>query len=1109
MTNFSLRTRAFSWLLIALATVLPFCPVARADDEAPVAPVFGGVTSLDDLGFYGISYRYTDGRTGRMPMGWCGHMDANTGISAIAMGTQNGKRAYLLHPIWHSGAGDTDQIYRLALPKATSISLAFSIAMKNDVVGKSDGVTFRVFVNGEKLFDENKADSVWADYKFDLTKYAGQTITLVFEADPGPNNDPSFDYGFWGDRRLICTDVPGGSVHRAFSTNLAALDGHEAGWGGASPTHFSALATAGRILANASSSPTDLLDGLEFRVTTGKSVVSLPYANGAILDLVALDGSIVPSNSPNVRCAVTQSTLPSGSIRRTAVYMLGDRTITVTADIDHYDGSSARIALHSSDPYIAAVHFGRIGPSAYYRRIAVPYYNESIGYSSDLGLFSNIVVDYGVSHASALSHDFADYRALTNGNRIAMNEVAYYALSPDPDEVLPTPIGDPSPFRQTMGDLAVIDYWGGDAVKYANLLDNASTYGITKFLTIVHDWQHGGYDQQLPTVLPASSFIGGNEGLITLTTKAKALGERIALHENYVDFYPNGPLWNPDDVAVSPEGKKIPAWSEGGRISYVLSPVRIMKYARTITAEVHNTLGTNASYLDVHSSYNPFSHTDARADRSGAGEYLTCLNATKELWQYLRDVHGGPVLGEGCQHWFWSGMLDGVEAQLGVGPSQNETEDVPLFVDFDLLKIHPRQINHGMGYLSRWLKPENGNVPTQARQDHYRMQELAFGHSAFVDASTLNIPFMFEEHNLAIPVTSRYATAKVRSIAYEVNGEMLDTSGAIAAEGVFDRVRIAYDNGLTIWANTRETPWTVTVGNSSYVLPMFGWLASGDGVLAYTARRDGGATASFAKTTASVYANARTEMVCSTTKYATPTAIDVKQIGARQFQVRFGFDVAQKIPDGYQVFVHLVSAKDSADGGIVAQFPAGINALPSTWPVGARMQGDGVSVTLPDTLKDGTYEIRVGTWSPSAGDRLKLNGLDDGASRYRVASVTVSNGGRDIAGSPIVAPSPAPEYAPNTHTADFGVLATNGSVKMTKLSPGKWKLIPLPRDHEFQVALNGRMIDPAFAQIRAAAIDASGKVIEPDATLPVRNGRSVLDVHLPVGAVGYLLTAAK
>jgi len=346
MRIFSLQARVFVCLLTSVAMLLSVCLAARADDAIPVTTVLGGVTNIDDLGYYGIAYRYTDGRTGQKPMGWTGHFDEQTGISSTTMGTQDGKRAYLLHPIWHDGTGDTDQTFRLALPKATAITLAFSLAMKLDVVGKSDGVTFRVFVNGEKLMDQNKADGAWTDFKFDLTKFAGQTITLVFEANPGPKNDPSWDYGLWGDRRLVCAGVPAKSIERAFVAQPAPLDGKPEGWGGASPTHLSALDTA-KIRSVASPATTDILGGLVFHLTSGQRQITLPFATGAGLDLVAPDGKIVTSNSSAVHCTVTQSTPEPG-----------ERSLSRPISIDMTDPVFALRfirAIRISHPSISAV----------------------------------------------------------------------------------------------------------------------------------------------------------------------------------------------------------------------------------------------------------------------------------------------------------------------------------------------------------------------------------------------------------------------------------------------------------------------------------------------------------------------------------------------------------------------------------------------------------------------------------------------------------------------------------------------------------------------------------------------------------------------------------
>ena len=104
-----------------------------------------------------------------------------------------------------------------------------------------------------------------------------------------------------------------------------------------------------------------------------------------------------------------------------------------------------------------------------------------------------------------------------------------------------------------------------------------------------------------------------------------------------------------------------------------------------------------------------------------------------ELFQFMRDTHGGPLFGEGTNHFYWAGRCDGVEAQVAGGE-----DHVPL-LDFDLLKIHPQMVNHGMGYYERWFRHGydidwGRDTGSMEQIDKYRAQELAYGHAGFVGA---------------------------------------------------------------------------------------------------------------------------------------------------------------------------------------------------------------------------------------------------------------------------------------------------------------------------------------------------------------------------------------
>jgi hypothetical protein len=93
----------------------------------PYVPVYRGTTLLDNIGVYAVRYRYFDGRSGTMPPGWTGVFTEDTGIACAPFGTQNGKSAFFLGPIWRGGgSGDTSQVFYLAMPRAPHITLSFT-----------------------------------------------------------------------------------------------------------------------------------------------------------------------------------------------------------------------------------------------------------------------------------------------------------------------------------------------------------------------------------------------------------------------------------------------------------------------------------------------------------------------------------------------------------------------------------------------------------------------------------------------------------------------------------------------------------------------------------------------------------------------------------------------------------------------------------------------------------------------------------------------------------------------------------------------------------------------------------------------------------------------
>lgn len=1088
----------------------------------------GGTTSLDEIGIYSVTFRYRDGQSGKMPNGWVGMFYGSTGISCTPYGEQNGKQCFLIHPPWRNGTGVTDQTFKLKLPPAKEIELEFSIAMATFVIGKSDGVTFRCFVDGRKLLDKNKSDANWSSYRFDLTPYAGHTITLRFEADPGPKNDPSFDYGFWGNRRIVITGAPlqkDMEIGRANPYPLSELS---------TPSPYITPGVIKRNIIAARIAPDESwweisvpgVRDIYYRVyrnnplrvrivntISGRSNQDFDLSDGVSVVLVAPNGDLISDTDSRVTRSVHDLTLNARAVSGFLRYEYEGRTVDLHFTLAGM-GQGLVETFHSDQPYIAELSVGGITNAAFRRQVAIPYLG-SVTYLPASGLYAYTILDWTKSRATSFDGTNAMYGALTDGTRNPLSETAYLATSSDVDAVLPNPPNPPSPYRRLIDDKVILDVWGGRFDDNATWLRELATYDLTHFATIAHDWQHGGYDNELPNVLPAQAALGGNAGMEDWVSSAIKLGELIGLHENYIDFYPNATLYNQKDVALQSDGKPIPAWKNIIQ-SYALKPIDVLKYAKLITTQVEDTFHENAGFIDVYSSAPPWFDVDMQAGLPNAGEFRARWKVDPKLWQLFRDVHHGPIFGEGNNHWYWSGLLDGVEAQFGTGVPSNSGQTAPLFVNFDLLKIHPLQFNHGMGYLERWLSSGYSgtwysNIPDMKTLDQYRMQEVAYGHAGFVANQVWrNLPFVWNEHNLMWPLTQRYATADATEISYPVGDRMVDASEAAADNFAFDRVMVKYSDGLTIWANSRDAHWIIRLPglNETVTLPQFGWVAMDHNFLAGTWLRDG-VVSDMNRSPDRIYVNARTSYTAPPLPLQVhPYATSFRNLGGRKFEIVYRWRVDQAIPPGnWVVFTHFVGPGGSPEG-IIFQPGQPVPAV-NEWKPGETVSSAPADVSLPPDLKDGVYELCTGIFDPTTGDRLSLECQPEGVQRYLLGKMIVSDSGNQISFTP-----PEPYRIPeqifkhinqNRAVLDFDGIKTNGSVLLERRSPDEWVMTIMPRDEPFSFEIATGALGRPGSRITAETLNAADEPIGAAKVTHLQGDWYRIEVGQP-GAAHYRIT---
>src|SRR5450755_3306815 len=774
--------------------------------------------------------------------------------------------------------------------------------------------------------------------------------------------------------------------------------------------------------------------------------LDLPIAvqpSGATLRLAGLAHS--PAGAAMVSAYQLQFTANSTPLLVTVTPSLAGRLLTLD--------------ITSDKGVIGAVISGVWPASEDPKQVAIPYYTGSVSYLAAPEIFANLYFDWQRSRATQLYAAEAVYSPLTNGTRNAVQEALKVSVSGSLADVMPDPSHAPSPYLAQLAGRTVLDLANGTFSSIAQTLNTLGDYGLQNCVVIIHNWQRSGYDNALPAQYPASDVKGGGAELQQAVAAGQKSGCYVGLHENYVDYYPNYDYFSINAIARdSQNGLKLSYFNAGrGLQSYATRPTLLTANAATQSPEIHSLYQTNASYIDVNSSVSPWWRTDMDASVTGAGTFAAFRAASAALWSFERTTHGGPVFGEGGSHWFWSGLLDGVEAEFGGGAVPNHSSSqAPLFVDFDLLKIHPRQVNYGMGDYRHWIAAGQDITTRTDLQDAYRMQEIIYGHAPFVGTELWsNTAWVLLEQNLVSPVAQRYGTQNVTNIQYQINGVWADSHAAVLAKD-WSRVKVTYGNGDQIVANGQALP----LQSSGLTLPQFGWESHGRNLSAYTALRNG-MVADYAQTDLSYLANARNASdLQASGKVAQAQTVSFQQTGPGSAQMQVQWRALDWSPvDNLLVFVNFVS------GAGVTVFKA------NHWPVNVTsgwMPGQAVldtfNVNVPASVPDGTYSVRIGLDLLQSATHFPLEGTDDGSGsmRYIIGGLVVSGGGTQLAYSATAQPAVPADSGLNGigSSVDFGAIRTDGMVSIVR-DGDDWVLRVYPRWRAVAVQLSAKVFSPA------------------------------------------------
>src|SRR5262249_11745214 len=147
-----------------------------------------------------VTFDFTDPSRARTGVRWQG-ADYPIGYGAVVaiqtntVGGESRTGIFIHPPFTGQPGGETFAEYTIPIPSGNP-GLRFSVGI-DDGASCTDGVTFRVTVNGNEIWSRNFNRGAWHDVALSLSAYAGTTAPLRLISNPGPSGNPYCDWASW------------------------------------------------------------------------------------------------------------------------------------------------------------------------------------------------------------------------------------------------------------------------------------------------------------------------------------------------------------------------------------------------------------------------------------------------------------------------------------------------------------------------------------------------------------------------------------------------------------------------------------------------------------------------------------------------------------------------------------------------------------------------------------------------------------------------------------------------------------------------------------------------------------------------------------------------
>ncbi len=1029
--------------------------VTRLDGEGSVA--------LERLHDFRVGIVHEGKPTKTMPVGWVG-AEAETGANFVSnvASRPEAKPCLSIHPPWRTGPGTMYADARFALPNVKPIRLTFATAIRDNTPQEppSDGVEWRVYAAPEggefrQLFQRFSLAKQWEPAEVDLSELAGKTITLRLWNGPGPANNTTCDSGYWAEPTLVVGEPPKPeSAAETQARHQTAIDRARAALKGQTG-HFQwrVKNAAGDFGVGWAAGAYGFADGALAFATADKAVVFDHF-------LMSIGGDDVRGTRSRARALGGKAKwTPDGRMTTIMDFVrTGEETVQVESSM-FVENNAFRIRFampatqrdKRGDPRFTLLGLGPADQKA--RRVYAGFGNviqDPVAFTLGESGFSLSTRHVGMDFANGISlvqaSDVFPYRfvvdpgqqlySLQTGHDATMTFVpstkgAFAAARIDRAASGFKPAGGVEKLKGKMA----IDWWGGADI--AADVRRAGAYGLNDCLFIQHAWQRWGYDYRLPDIYPPQY---DPKVWRDLVAAAKGAGMLFAVHDNYIDFYPDASGFSYRDILFNWDGTPQQAWYNPGpdAQSYRWLPGAYEPWLERNLKLIKGGFAPTAYFIDVFSAIPLLDYYDQ------AGNFHTKVECGKhwgECFDTVRKTLGdnAPTISE-AGHDGLVGHLDGCESDHMSakvwGWQGSDTERTPW---------HDMATHGSFVLLAGGLGPRyaGGDPYADWGSDDYLSNTIMGGRNPMCTGPCTRDTVMtyWLQHDLCREL------ARQSLESHEFVGDSLH------------RQHTTFGGGGEAWVNRGAEPWAV----QGVVLPRFGYLAKSGNVVSSIALKDG-LSVGYAHTPEATFVDTRPGSQDLSGHAPVKThVVSAKGLGGGEVECEVEWEVLRPLPEGTQIFVHICHDKVEGQGEKIAFQPS--MDLPPEQLQQVGVHRCHLRFTIPDSLWDGEYRLRYGLYRPKAGGGrlVPIGYLDESRVRGGIFTVTKEGGKvKSVEYRPEVPSSEVPQGNEAGKMIDFGAIVTDGAFRLLHTGT-EWRLLPLQGSFPFR------------AEIRLDQLGAKGK----------------------------------